>query len=386
MKATINGMEVEGSYQEILNMMAALNQSKAKPAQKEEAPRLAQKQGGYHTRSARVKTQHGLVINRMWPQHVLEYVVSRVTSPNVFLSDVVDELKSKYGVRKIEVASLYDFCSRNRQALGFSDKHLPRRFNPRGYSTYVATRSDTQLKPMRGWLDRSQLEFILSKYPSVKDDELAKQFEQKFGRKISTSTIYNMAKKNNIARSAEYKKEMHARRIASLNASAEKLNLPPTKICANCNRVIRKTEYRGGNIGAHAWRIIKYCPACFGVVGPRNIALRRAEKATSVWTPQRESTGSSATVQVTRPSVVELPRLARVDVDQVIVESVIKNTIRRNAEMTYLNTGYAFGIDSVRDWMDFIGDFMARSGRISEYFNVPNKFVKTSNHGIKYGN
>jgi hypothetical protein len=58
-----------------------------------------------------------------------------------------------------------------------------------------------------------------------------------------------------------------------------------------------------------------------------------------------------------------------------LIESLTKHIIaNKGAKLSYLQVKDVLDIEDGRKWHDFVAEFMTKSGIISDYFNVPNKF------------
>lgn len=59
----------------------------------------------------------------------------------------------------------------------------------------------------------------------------------------------------------------------------------------------------------------------------------------------------------------------------ILIENMAKHIIaNKGSRLNYLNTKEILDIENGRVWHDFVVEFLAKSNKIAEYFNVPNKF------------
>lgn len=81
----------------------------------------------------------------------------------------------------------------------------------------------------------------------------------------------------------------------------------------------------------------------------------------------------------------EFPTIQNVKLNELLINTIAKlvnNPMELSLRMGI--EGFLLGIENIEDWELFCADFLTKSNKISEYFNIPNKFKLTKNNVIVY--
>ena len=124
------------------------------------------------------------------------------------------------------------------------------------------------------------------------------------------------------------------------------------------------------------------------VIWKRKGLAKKAVRETSTLASIPATTSTISTVY-SQPFPVQKKDVSALEfkeakVDAPLVESVLKHMIKMGTRLNYPNAGYLLGAETVQQFRDWMVEVIARSDKLSAHFGVANKF-KTDGKEIWYG-
>ena len=159
----------------------------------------------------------------------------------------------------------------------------------------------------------------------------------------------------------------------------KKLNTAKTK------RIVPREQIEKGLNGIRAyWKYIKarkqayieagYKPKIAIGMAKTDWAKKQMGQPQALPTTTNEQSSTSTKTKVSIPD--KFPSFENVEKQfEPLVESITKHIIaNKGSKLSFPNTKDILDISNGREWHNFVAEFMIKSPKIAEYFNVPNKF------------